>query len=281
LVKNPQFPQDARSTEYKNKTNINFTSDELTLLNKGLKYNLSFKKNNWIESLALEAETAISLLPSREQDHIRFQVAHNVRQLYKQFDPSKPDQTKQYNSTQANKEFKTIKKIREKLELHNAIILKAGKGNTIVIEYTDKYYSKIQDLISNNEFKIVNKDPTNSFQNKIRMVIKECKLSIPKENRSKYINLNPSAPTIRGLMKVHKNQCPIRPIINWVNAPAYKLARLLNKLLATHVPLPYIYNVKNTVQLMNDINEISYNPNLKLASLDIGNVPKYSNRRTE
>jgi uncharacterized protein YfkK (UPF0435 family) len=142
-----------------NKTNINFSPDELTLLNKGLKYNLSFKKKNWIESLALEAETAISLLPSQEQDYIRLQVAHNVRQLYKQFDPFKPDQTKQCNSTQANKEFKTIKKIREKLELHNAIILKADKGSTIVIEYTDKYYSKIQDFISNNEFKIVNKDP--------------------------------------------------------------------------------------------------------------------------
>jgi hypothetical protein len=234
-----------------NNTNITFTPEELILLNKGLKYNLSFKKKNWIESLALEAsETAISLLLTREQEHTRFRVAHNVRQLYKQFDPSKPEKTRQYNSMQAKKEFKTISKIREKLELHNAIILKADKGNTTVIEYADPYYNKIQDFISNNELKIIKKVPTNRFQNKIRMAIKECTSSIPKENRSKYINLNPSAPTIRGLMKIHKNHCPIRPVINWNNAPTYKLARLLNKLITLHIPLPYIYNVKNTLQLM-------------------------------
>jgi hypothetical protein len=33
-----------------NKTNIEFTNDELSLLNKGLKYNLSYNKKNWIKS---------------------------------------------------------------------------------------------------------------------------------------------------------------------------------------------------------------------------------------
>jgi hypothetical protein len=48
-----------------NKTNITFFSDdELELLNKGLKYNISKKRKQWISNLALEAETAITLLPS-------------------------------------------------------------------------------------------------------------------------------------------------------------------------------------------------------------------------
>jgi hypothetical protein len=46
-----------------NRINITFSSDELTLRNKGLKYNLNFKRKNWIEALALEAETAVSYLP--------------------------------------------------------------------------------------------------------------------------------------------------------------------------------------------------------------------------
>ena len=37
-----------------NKTNISFTDDELTLLNKGLKYNLSQKRKHWLSNLALE-----------------------------------------------------------------------------------------------------------------------------------------------------------------------------------------------------------------------------------
>ena len=54
------------------------------MLNKGLKYNLNHKQKNWIKTLALEAESAITQLPTHEQDHIRYQVAHNVTRLCKQ-----------------------------------------------------------------------------------------------------------------------------------------------------------------------------------------------------
>jgi len=43
-----------------NKTNITFSDDELRLLNKGLKYNLSKKRKKWISNLALETETAVT-----------------------------------------------------------------------------------------------------------------------------------------------------------------------------------------------------------------------------
>ena len=49
---------------------------------------------------------------------------------------------------------------------------------------------------------------------------------------------------MRGLIKVHKADSPIRPIINWTNAPAYKLARMVAKNLEIYIPLPYIFNVK-------------------------------------
>jgi hypothetical protein len=61
-----------------NKTNITFTNEERRLLNKGLKYNLSYKHKHWINNLAFEAETAITLLATNEQEHIRYQVAQNV-----------------------------------------------------------------------------------------------------------------------------------------------------------------------------------------------------------
>ena len=43
-----------------NRTDTEFSGNELTLLSKGLKYNLSFKPKNWIKNLALEAETALT-----------------------------------------------------------------------------------------------------------------------------------------------------------------------------------------------------------------------------
>ena len=94
---------------------------------------------------------------------------------------------------------------------------------------------------------------------------------IPKEKRWQFVNLNPSIPNIRGLIKIHKAEAPIRPIVNWENSPAYKVAKMLTNKLHTYAPLPYTYNIKNS-QLINDLQEIPYDLNLRLASLDITNM---------
>jgi hypothetical protein len=67
-----------------NKTKIFFTHDKLTLLNEVSKYNLSLKRKHWLSNIALGAEAAITLLPSYEQAHIRYQVAHILQNLCKQ-----------------------------------------------------------------------------------------------------------------------------------------------------------------------------------------------------
>jgi hypothetical protein len=64
-----------------NRTDIEFSDNELTLLNKGLKHNFSYKPKNWIKNLALEAETALTYLPYTEQEGLRFQIARNIQSL--------------------------------------------------------------------------------------------------------------------------------------------------------------------------------------------------------
>jgi hypothetical protein len=100
----------------------------------------------------------------------------------------------------------------------------------------------------------------------------DCHSVIKKQEKWKYINLNPSAPTIRGLLKIHKNNSPVRPVINWRKARAYKLAKLLSKQLQTHILMPYIFNVKNSVKLINDLLEIPFNKDLQFVSFDITNM---------
>lgn len=51
-------------------------------------------------------------------------------------------------------------------------------------------------------------------------------------------------------MKLHKEHNPIRPIVYWLNAPAYKLPKFTTKALKTHAPLPYSFNIKNTTYLL-------------------------------
>jgi hypothetical protein len=45
---------------------------------------LGQKRKNWIQNLALEAETTISHLHVSKQDHIRHLIANNLKQLIKQ-----------------------------------------------------------------------------------------------------------------------------------------------------------------------------------------------------
>jgi hypothetical protein len=49
-----------------NHTSIDFTKEELTLLNKGLQYNLHSKNKNWFKNLAIEADTAISMADAQD-----------------------------------------------------------------------------------------------------------------------------------------------------------------------------------------------------------------------
>jgi hypothetical protein len=72
-----------------NDTNIIFTQEELKLLSKGLAYNLHYKYKNWIQTLALEAATAINNFNPWEQDIIRYKAAQNIKSLYKKCGHSK------------------------------------------------------------------------------------------------------------------------------------------------------------------------------------------------
>ena len=70
-----------------NNTNILFTQCEMTLLQKGLKYNLHTKQGNWIQNLALKAETAIQKLPSSDREIYRHKVTDRINTLQKNHHP--------------------------------------------------------------------------------------------------------------------------------------------------------------------------------------------------
>jgi hypothetical protein len=138
-----------------------------------------------LSNLALEAEAAITILPTHEQEHTRHQVAHNLQKLYKQHEKHAILDTYRRN------EYKIINQIKRKLSDTKAIITKTDKGNSTIIIYENDYNSKIQDFIANNNFTQLTHDVTNKLQRNIRTAINECNDIIPKDKKWKYINLNP------------------------------------------------------------------------------------------
>jgi hypothetical protein len=99
---------------------ITFTGDETQLLSKGPKYNLHHKQNNWIKTLALEADTAINQLNITEQANMRQVVASKVQTII--------------NNEKKHKERRITHKI--KLETRKRLIIgikKKMKQNNLVL----------------------------------------------------------------------------------------------------------------------------------------------------
>ena len=138
-----------------------------------------------------------------------------------------------------------------------------------------QYQSKIQDFIDTNNFQSSTSDPTKTFQSQVRKTVNHSPNLIPPCLKWKLINLNPSAPSIKGLIKLHKPDHPIRPVVNWRNAPAYKLAKSFNQKITQFAPLPYAFNVSNSTDLINQLLQTPLTPTSTFASLDITNM--YSN----
>jgi len=122
------------------------------LLQKGLKYNIHSKKKNWVQNVALEAETAITQLPANE------------REVYGKLVAARINTPQQQNPThRTHPEAKTIWPIQNKLKDNNAMITRADKGKCIVIIPTHQYETKIQNFILNNNFCRATTGPTNKF----------------------------------------------------------------------------------------------------------------------
>ena len=60
--------------------------------------------------------------------------------------------------------------------------------------------------------------------------------------------MKPTTPQLKANMKTCKEGMLIRPVINNINAPAYNLAKLLNKQLHILLPLPKTYTIKTQMK---------------------------------
>jgi gas vesicle protein len=75
----------------------------------------------------------------------------------------------------------------------------------------------------------ISKDTTESFQKQIQQTIHKYN-AIKDKNQQKYLlQMKPTAPKLNALIKTNKEDKPIRPVINNIQAPSYKLAKYLGK----------------------------------------------------
>jgi hypothetical protein len=162
--------------------------------------------------------------------------------------------------------------IKIKIQKNKLIITKADKGKTLVILTQEEYEHKISNFILDNKFIKSDKNPTQQCQKSIKHALKQCNNIIQKEDKWKYMNMNPIAPNLHATIKLHKHNTPVRPIINWKNPPAYELAKHLSKTLHSYLQLPHTYNVQNSIHLMTDLEGIELDKDMRLCPFDVKNI---------
>ena len=87
----------------------------------------------------------------------------------------------------------------------------------------------------------------------------------------KWINSNPSPPIT--LLKVHKENTPIRPVVNRMNSPNYKLSKYIARLIKEKIILENKYKIRNSYELANKTKQkIRITKDTKYESFDIKNL---------
>jgi hypothetical protein len=83
------------------------------------------------------------------------------------------------------------------------------------------------------------------------------------------MQIKPQSPTMNALIKIHKENEPIRPVVNNIQAPSYKIAKFLNNWLSNQIQLPNRYTTYNSTQLANELKKLNITKSSRLITFDI------------
>jgi hypothetical protein len=172
-----------------------------------------------------------------------------------------------------------INQIKNILEENNLTVTKADKNKAIVIIHKNELEQKIQTFIQENHITHLSKDPMDTFQKQLQQTLHQCNTLIDKNKHKYLLNIKPKAPQMNARIKTHKETQLIRPVINSTQAPTYKIAKFLNKIIKNHINLPTTFVAKNAQEVATDLDTIQIHNNNKLLTLDIKDL--YVNMPTQ
>ena len=168
-------------------------------------------------------EAACTKLSQQDAEELRADINWVLRSSH----PPKPNLTKAQNLA-----------IRELKKDRDHIVLNADKGVAMVIMDRKDYISKADNLISQNTYKSIQQDPTNTIKNKLITILKRVKSQTGLSNQT-YKAMYPTgcvSPKFYGLPKIHKLDTPLRPIVSSCGSVTYGVAKELAKILKANPP---------------------------------------------
>lgn len=151
------------------------------------------------------------------------------------------------------------------------LFTKSDKGKHAVIMHKDSYFEKMDNLVNSTEDYLpipnidiqASEDRVNNFVNQL---IDSGAISIMDKHKYSDKNTNPSQ--IYGLIKIHKKDYPVRPIVSSCGSSGFKLAGFLTETL-TDIFNDMGHHVKDTPHVIEKIKDVTLDPDDILISFDV------------
>ena len=170
----------------------------------------------------LEYITAIEAACTKLSQQDAEELKADINRVLRSSHPPKPNLTKAQNTT-----LRELKRDRDR------IVLTADKGVAMVVMDRQDYINKANQLLNQNTYKVISKDPTNTIKNKLINILKNIKTKSGLGTNT-YKSMYPTGcvpPKFYGLPKIHKPDTPLRPIVSSCGSVTYGVAKELAKIL--------------------------------------------------
>jgi hypothetical protein len=148
------------------------------------------------------------------------------------------------------------------------MIAPADKGTTLVIIQNDDFNNNINSFLTNNNFNTLERDRSDKYNKEIQSIIQNHNILIDKQKAKYLTQLNPTSPILKARLKIHKNDIPIRTVVNNINAPSYKLAKYIHDKLREMINLPNTNNCTNSIDLGHELIQLTATGNYRMLTLD-------------
>ena len=267
LTKNEALPFSARDTIH-NISSYRLTPDEEEVLKHGLTHSIvppRIRKSDIFTCFEMIHRSMLGkLIDSRNASKLRSDLSH-LAHLYV---------SSHRISASDVKTHRILKGLRNNEQI---VILRADKGNFVVIINNDDYRKGIVDILSDtSKFKKLRTDPTLTREGKLQRFLRELKTKGKLDNDiySKIYPTGSQPARIYGLPKIHKLKVPntmptFRPIVSSIRTYNYELSKYLCSILQPCIPNEY--TTADTFSFVSELKNIATS-NKFMVSFDVNSL---------
>ena len=202
-----------------NLTNKTLTEEQVNILNKGPQYAMESNPQVCINDIIIETESAIKNIEPKWQDTYRFMAGKHIKRIKEKYK----------RNPLHRHQIKIIKKLKMEMNRDGIKIMNADKSKAMVLIDSKQCLNKVYNFLKDNNIASIQKDPTTKFHKQIQKIIQLCPHLIDTRAHRFLTQMLPKASSLNVLIKTHKENMPIRPVINNKLAPSHKLAKYLNE----------------------------------------------------